>query len=237
MELIKETKLINELTSAEIKNIFLLTKPYYLDSSSVVKRELKHNNVIYLLKNDSSVIVAFFMVVWEKMILLSEEREVVYLGLSCASQDNQEDRFASKVYYNFTIDAYNHQQQNNTKLILYGTTATPVVLLTLPKIWDNVKPGLDGSYSQVDLELIECLKIASGLNKFSADHPFVLKRVAVNTRYSIRETQRLKEFEQRNDLTIFENLNINEADGDRLLITCNIPDKEKIEALEIKLFS
>src|SRR5665647_497583 len=135
----KETKLIKELTYSETEKIFLLTKPYYFDSSNVVERELKHNNTIYILKDNSDNILSFFMVAWEKHVIQFKERDVVYLGLSCANQNNQEKRFASRVYYYFTVDAFNYEQENNIKLILYGTTATPVVLLTLSKIWDNIK--------------------------------------------------------------------------------------------------
>ena len=128
METIKETKQIRELTNSEIEEIFSLTKPYYFDCSNVVERELKHNNYIYLLKNTFGGILSFFMVAWEKHKIQSVERDVVYLGLSCASQNNQEKKLASKVYYNFTVDAFNYQQKNSNKLVLYGTTVTPVVL-------------------------------------------------------------------------------------------------------------
>lgn len=235
MEIIKETKQIKELANSEIEEIFLLTNPYYFDSSSVVERELKHNNIIYLLKDSFGGILSFFMVAWEKHQIQSLERDVVYLGLSCASQNNQGKKFASRVYYNFTVDAYNYQQKNSSKLILYGTTATPVVLLTLSKIWDNVKPGLDGNYNQNDEEIIESIKKSSGLDKFSSDHPFVLKGVATNTKYSLTEQARLKKFEIKNNIKLFEKLNINESNGDRLLITCNVPDKAKLDILKSKL--
>ncbi len=235
MEVIAETKQIKELTNSEKEEIFLLTKPYYFDSSNVVERELQHNNTVYLLKDSVGNILSFFMVAWEQHTIQSVERDVVYLGLSCSSQSNQEKKFASRVYYNFTVDAYNYQQKNNRELILYGTTATPVVLLTLSKIWDNVKPDLDGSYNQNDKEIIESIKKSSGLDKFSSGHPFVLKGIATNTKYSITEHARLKEFEIKKNIQLFEKLNINESNGDRLLITCNVPDKSKLDILKSKL--
>lgn len=235
MEIIKETRQIKELTNSEIEEIFLLTKPYYVDCLNIVERELNHNNTIYILKDSFGGILSFFMVAWEKHKIQSVERDVVYLGLSCASQSNQEKKFASRVYYNFTVDAYNYQQKNSNKLVLYGTTATPVVLLTLSKIWDNVKPDLDGNYNQNDKEIIESIKKSSGLDKFSTEHPFVLKGIATNTKYATTEQARLKEFEIKNNIKIFEKLNINEAIGDRLLITCNVPDKSKLDIIKSKL--
>lgn len=236
MEIIKETKAIAELTGSETEKLFLLTKPYYLDPSNVFERELRHNTTIYLLKDHSGIILSFFMVAWEKHIIQCRQRDVVYLGLSCANQNNQEKRFASMVYYHFTRDAFAYEQENKERVILYGTTATPVVLSTLSKIWDDVRPDLEGAYSQNDREIIEDIKRSTGLDKFSSGHPFVLTGIASNTRYSAIEEARLKEFEIRNGIRIFEKLNINEAKGDRLLITCNVPGELKLDALRSKLF-
>jgi len=37
-------------------------------------------------------------------------------------------------------------------------------------------------------------------------------------------------------LNYFHRLNIDETNGDRLLITCNVPEKSKLEAIKSKLF-
>ena len=233
---IQETKKIEHLTDAEIAGIFHLTKPFYIDSSNVVARELKHNDTIYLLKDNSSTIVSFFMVNWEKHTIQQRDKDVVYLGLSCAAQNHQEKHLASKVYYHFTKDAFSYEEETGEKLMLYGTTATPVVLLTLSKIWDDVKPETDGSYSHSDKVLIEDIKRSSGLDKFSSDHPFVLKGIATDTKYAVAEETRLKEFQIKHSIKIFKTLKINEANGDRLLITCKVPGKTKLDILRTKLF-
>ena len=235
MEIIKETKAINELTNVEIERMFQLMKPYYIDPTSLLERDLKHNTNIYLLKDDIDNLLSFFMVGWEKHFIDDKLSSVVFLGLSCANQKFQERKFASKVYYYFTKDAFDYEQLNNEKLILYGTTATPVVLLTLSKIWDNVKPLQDGSYTEYDKIIIDAIKKSTGLDKYSSDHPFVLKRIAIKTKYSVNEEARLKEVEIKNNIKIFEKLNIDEANGDRLLITCNIPNKSKLDILKSKL--
>lgn len=236
MEFIKEIKPINQLTKSEINDLFQLTKPYYVDAKNVLERELHHNTSIYQLRDMQQRLLSFFMVGWEKHKIGHEFKDVVYLGLSCANENSKENRFASRAYYYFTVDAYFYEQQRNSKLILYGTTATPVVLLTLSKIWDNVRPSLDGSYSPRDKILIEAIKKSTGLDTFSSDHPFVLKAVAKNTRYSTKEANRLLEFVNKNNIQTFENLSIREADGDRLLITCTVPDISKLDRLKAKLF-
>ena len=236
MEIIKETKSLIELTQIEIDKIFDLMKPYYVNPSALIERDLNHCTDIYFLKDKNENLLSFFMVGWEKHIINSEERDVVFLGLSCANDNYNERRFASKVYYYFTQDAFDFEQNRNTKLILYGTTATPVVLLTLEKIWANVKPNLFGEYEDFDKIVIEAIKKKSGFDKYSTNHPFVLKGIAVNTKYSQKEEERLNEVIRKNNIEIFKTLNIDESNGDRLLITCNIPDKAKLDRLKSKLF-
>ncbi|PTS99666.1 hypothetical protein DBR11_11810 [Pedobacter sp. HMWF019] len=235
MKVIEEIKQIKDLTDSEIENIFVLVQAHYVDATYVVTMSLKHNNIIYLLKDGCNNILSFFMVAWEKHKIQSVERDVVYLGFNCTSQNHQGENFSLRLNYNIAVDGYNYQQKNNNKLIVYCRTATPIILLLLPKIWDNVKPDLDGNYNKNDENIIESLKKSSGLDKFSTDHPYVLKGVTANTQYSVREKARQNECELKNDIKTFEKLNIDESNGDRLLITCEIPSKSKLDRIKSKL--
>lgn len=235
MKVIEETKQIKELTDSEITNIFVLAQAYYVEPTSVVDSELKRNNMIYLLKDSCNNILCFFMVAWHKFKIHSEERDIVYMGLTCTSQNHQEKKFSSRLLYNFTVDAYNYQQKNNQKLLLYAKVASPIILLMLPKIYDNIQPDLDGNYNKKDKEVIESIKKAGGLDEFSSNHPYVLKGATANTKYSTNEKVRQKEFVFNSDINTFEKLNIDESNGDRLLIICEIPSKSKLDSLKLKL--
>lgn len=235
LKVYEQIKNISDLTVSEERNLFHILSPFYLDPTDLLERELAKNDSIYLLKDEKEEIVAFFMVGWKKYQSLEKNMDLVYLGLSCVSIKFQDNGFASRLYYKFTCDAFNFEVQNKVKILLYGTTATPVVLKTLPKIWDNVYPELDGTYSNEAKYAVELVKKFSGLGEFSGEHPFVLKGVAKGTKYSMFEESRLKELELRNGIDTFKVLNIDEKLGDRLLIICSVPGKQKIDLLSKKL--
>lgn len=227
MNPIFEKKNISELTQREKDEILCIVNPYYSNPQTIVLQELKNNNIIYLSKSLDNCLTSFFMVRFEK------DLNSVYLGLSCASKENNTPNSASKLYAIFTLDCYKYQSETNVKLILYGTTATPIVFTTLPKIWDDVKPGIHGEYTAQDKAVIEEIKTNWGYAPYSTSHPFVLKGIA-KARYSEQEKQRLRAFEEKNNLNTFKLLNINEEEGDRLLITCRVPTEERIMELKRK---
>lgn len=105
----------------------------------------------------------------------------------------------------------------------------------LPKIYDNIQPDLDGNYNKKIKEVIENIKKVGGLDEFSSNHPYVLKGATASTKYSTNEKVRQKEFVFNNNINTFEKLNIDESNGDRLLIICEIPSKSKLDNLKLKL--
>lgn len=225
-------KLTKDLSKAEIDEMYSLLTPYYLNPADLFNRELNHNSHAYLVSCQNKI-KAFFMVSWNENQIGLNGKKIVYLGLSCSDIGSSNQNLASKAYLNFTVDAYNFENENNLELILYGTTATPVILLVLPKFWDRVKPAYDGSFDAEDKEIIEKIKTSVNLDDFSTSHPFVLKEQGCNTKYSQNEEKRLNSIETKFKLTLFKKLGIDENKGDRLLILCSVPSIEKIEALKI----
>ncbi|GGD61653.1 hypothetical protein GCM10011514_27130 [Emticicia aquatilis] len=226
MKPIFEKKKIIELSEIEKVEMFKMAAPYYIDSTQIVLEELNNNNEVYLAKVDGKM-AAFFMVnsnIW------NENVSYTYLGLSCSDENIK--GIATVLYTLFTIDSY--RTKNNSKSILYGTTASPIVLFTLPKIWDNVKPTLQGKYDLLDKINIEKIKTLKGYSKYNENHPFILKGIA-KARYSKAENLRINEFAKKYDVTILEQLGIREEEGDRLLIMCSVPSHERIEELKARL--
>ncbi|MGB3796465.1 MAG: hypothetical protein WA957_09205 [Alteraurantiacibacter sp.] len=176
------------------------------------------------------------MVSWNERVGALKNKKVVYLGLSCVSEQYARTKSASRLYYQFTQDAYAYEQFHSTKLILYGTTATPIILTALPKIWDNVWPSPDGTYSESSAETIEAIKRVKGLDRYAGAHPFVLKSYAADTRYSLAEKQRQNELCKKIGIRTFEYLDLQEENGDRLLVLCEVPAMETIHLLRKKLF-
>ncbi|TBW28242.1 hypothetical protein [Gramella sp. KN1008] len=173
---------------------------------------------------------------WSEMSSEKEERVIIYLGLSCVNNQYKENKLGSKLYYTFTKEALQLQSNYSNPILLFGTTATPVILLTLPKIWDKVEPNLDGSYSKHGEKIIRQIQKELDLEKFSTYHPYVLKKIAVKTRYADFERRRFKDICKKFDLRTFEILDIDETQGDRMMILCNLPSEIKFQELERKLF-
>lgn len=226
-------KEISQLNSRERSQIFELIEPYYATPLTLLRKELELNNKIYIFKDDTQGIVAFFMTGWKQVFLLNEEYTAIYLGLSCVKNNQIQKKLGSKLYYYFTEEAL-HLKKKNT--ILFGTTATPVILLTLPKIWKNVQPTLNGDFTDREKVLVRELKKLYGMDSYSTKHPFVLKRYS-HTRYSLPEKLRLEDMTVQKGITTFQKLNIKETEGDRLIITCRLPSKSDFVKLHNKIFN
>ncbi|WP_035716063.1 hypothetical protein [Christiangramia echinicola] len=227
---------ISSLTKKDLNEIELLLKEYYEEPNHLLNEELRKNSRIDFYRKPGSGIEAFFMTGWGEISIASEKRLLIYLGLSCVNNKFKEKKLASKLYYFFTREALKKQSNIAKPIILFGTTATPVILLTLPKIWDNVEPNLDGSYSKFGGEIIRQIRKEYNLYSAGTEHPFVLKNIAVKIRYSRIERERFKEVCERFNLKTFESLDIDETKGDRMLILCNLPSKENFQNLKNKLF-
>lgn len=228
-------KQISDLTKSELLELEVLLQPYYVIPQNILNSELNNNSHIYMIKTKDRI-AAFFMVNWNEDLTVDKQK-LVYLGLSCADQKTERKQLASRVYFNFTREAHTYEKEKGTKLLLYGTTATPLILLSLPKIWDEVKPRLDGSYLPIDERIINELKSVKGFTTFSDTHPFVLKKIKPFSNYSVKEEQRMRIIEENLGINTFKKLNIYEKQGDRLLIVCKVPSLEKIQTLKDKLYS
>ena len=228
---------IADLSKRDLEEITSLLNYYYEESTGLLLSELKKNNRVYYYRKTGENIEAFFMTGWSEVSIHNEKRISIYLGLSCVNNQYKERKLGSKLYYEFTKEALELQSKISDKVLLYGTTATPVVLLTLPKIWDNVEPNQDGSYSNHGEKIIRRIQKELDLDKFSTGHPYVLKKIAFKTRYAESERIRFKDISEKFDLRTFEILDIDETQGDRMMILCNLPSEIKFQKLERKLFA
>lgn len=226
-------KSIDKVPEIECLQIKSILKPLYVDVEFLLERELKLNNYIYLYQNESSEILGFFMVNFPSLTSLGHN--FIYLGLSCASKHKKNIGFS--LYAKFTLDAYQLEKEFNTKIYLYGTTATPTLLGLLTKVWSNLRPSLEGEYSQNDKVLAEKIKPLLNYKNNADEHPFILKKMASKTLYSPAEKARITAYATKNKIHLFEKIGVNEENGDRLLVILEIPDKTKINHFQSILSS
>ncbi|NEV93023.1 hypothetical protein G3567_02535 [Psychroflexus sp. YR1-1] len=221
-------KSIEEVSETELSQIKSILKPFYVDIESLVERELKLNNFIYLYQDKASHILGFFMVNFPQFNKTGNN--FIYLGLSCASKHKKNIGFS--LYAKFTLDAYQLEKEFKTKIYLYGTTATSTLLRLLTKVWSNLRPSLEGEYSQNDKVLSEKIKPLLNYKSNADDHPFVLKKHASKTLYSPAEKVRINAYAIKNKIRLFEKIGVCEEEGDRLLVILEIPDSTKIKEFQ-----
>ncbi|GAB2623015.1 hypothetical protein GCM10027035_18580 [Emticicia sediminis] len=211
-----------------------LATAYYENPINVINQVLHHNNIIYMFKTLNNDIISFFLINWEKHNINGIESDVIYLGLCITKQNIGMKGLAYSLYLQFTLDAMTFEKKTNKKLILYFTTVTPIVLLTIANLFENIRPDINGNYSFYDENLINQLKVKRKYFLYSRSHPFVLKKKSI-VRYLQEECIRLKTFAKKYNVTILEQLGIREEEGDRLLIMCSVPNHERIEELKARL--
>jgi hypothetical protein len=202
-----------------------LAAPSYEDPVALLSRDLQRCDTLYLASDVKGDLVAFFMVAHEMLALNNQQRiPTIYLGLSATRQDTKNTGRIMALYGRCMLDAMNWQQEVGQDILLWATTATPTIYLAARTLCQDVNPRLDGTYSAESAQIAQALRRAFGYDLPHMDiHPFVLKGVAHRTRYSATEVARNTKIMIRKGFSLFEDLGIDEAQGDRLLFTLRLP--------------
>jgi hypothetical protein len=226
-----ETKAINTLSEADLQACFDLLLPYYDVPSAMFGRDIKHCNCIYIVRKDEKI-VSYFMSAWETLMINGDIHDSVFCGLTCVDLRFRHTKQAILPFIQFILDAYEWEQKNKKKLIQWCTTVTPTSYLIVNKMWGTENPDMEGRYNEYAKTI--ALAIKKEFYKIEVDevnHPFVLKRVAYQTNYSSQEVAFQKQIIIKKKITIFDDLAIDERQGDRLLLVMETPAIEKIESL------
>ena len=187
----------------------------YLDTSSLLDREIKHCKHIFYFENEDKELICFAMYNFEKL----EESETVYYGLTVCADNYKSFGLAKKLWQKIAAETIKRQNETGTTFLCWLTTPTPIVFHWFNKFLQNAEPFLDGSYSGNGRKLAEKFQRIKYSQTLQQDtNPFVLRNVAANTLYSTGERQRVTEASKKLSVTAFENYNIDETNGDRFLI-------------------
>jgi hypothetical protein len=208
------------------REILELVAPSYEDPSAVVAREWAHCNSLYLARAEDGRLICFFLVAWEALEVEGcGNVQTLYLGLSAARQEVKDTGVIGSLYFRCIDDVIAWERESGRRLILWGTTATPTVYLAARAVLDEIEPRLDGSYSPSGAEIAHAVRRKLAVPSSNGEHPFVLKLAASNTRYSPPEAERISRFCQARGFTLFQNLGVDEACGDRLLFIAVAPEQ------------
>jgi hypothetical protein len=207
--LTREAGLIHEISS--------LLAPSYENHRPLLERELAKNTHGYLGYSEAGALVAFFLVGWGAPV-----SEMIYLGLSASRETEKGTGAALRLYLRFLEDARQDEQARNCRFELWMTTAHPMVWAIINRIFAEVTPAMDGSFSSTDSIRARQLRSYMGVDQ-NTDNPFRLGLIASDTRYSEREAMRCADANARLQTDIFEKYDIREARGDRLLTMARVP--------------
>ena len=110
------------------------------------------------------------------------------------------------------------EQQSGRRLLLWATTATPVTYFAA-SIFSDLDPFLDGTYQTGHLNYVDAIRSKLALpERNSSSHPYVLRGVAKDTRYSQSEVLNILRFAATKNFDLLNKLHIDERRGDRLLM-------------------
>jgi hypothetical protein len=203
--------------------IYDIVSTSYVDSSSVMNREIEYCDQVYLAYDDQQNLCSFFMVGEDKLIFKDMTLPSFYMGLSATSIETKNTGIVRLLYQAFMHDISLMEKQIGQKVILWYTTVTPSVFYSINQIFVNNEPMVDGSYSEKGKEIALAIQNKKGWKINSDGHPFVLKGVAHNTLYSKHEAERINKICREKNFTLFNDLEIDESKGDRLLRIAYVP--------------
>jgi hypothetical protein len=208
-----------------VSEMFEILAPSYIDARPVLDRELRNNTTGYLLHDESSQLAAFFLVGYGVPGPV-EGNSVVYLGLSACREADKNHGQTIRLYRQFIQDALAWEAERRERLLLWGTTAHPLIWLICRRLWDVEWPQEDGSFTPVGEQLAwELRRQLSGQYRLG-DHPFVCRKVATGTRYSNAEVERCESARRKLAHDIFTQFRIDESNGDRLLMLARLRKNE-----------
>ncbi len=205
-----------------VARIRTILEASYEDPACLLARELARATVIYLGSSQGSL-VCFFMLMWHLLPLPDgTSMPSVYLGLSASNAATKGRGFTIRLYKRFIADAVGWEGSDGQPLFLWGTTASPLVLRIVHRVFGSVCPDREGRYSELAAVHAQAIRRYLSLSESDFVHPLVLPGIARDTRYRDEERSRhMKDISGPDD--IFDRLGISESRGDRLLFMAALP--------------
>ena len=217
-------RLLNEMKS--------IITPSYADSSELLEKEVQFCDTCFL-AYDEETLVGFFMTRHYVIQRSGQTFLTVYLGLSAIAQHLKGTVAVRLLYGACLADLAQVDTSSFDGSFLWGTTANPTVFVAASRYLYGIQPHSDGTFGESNLFALELLKeefAAWGWQtKSSQQHPYVLNGVAT-ARYSFEERQRMSKFSRR--FTLFEDLGIDESNGDRLIFVAQFPSASNQAAFD-----
>lgn len=219
-----QVALANPATRAALQAI---AAESYDNAAAQLAQAFSINNLSYILRNEADEIVAFFLIGWGELPATIDRpaAPTVFLGLSCARAHRKGQGLTSRLYRAFRQDARAWETATGQRLLIWFTTATPVVCEVANRLFAEAEPRRDGSFTSEGASWARAILDGRGMSRFAEpEHPFVLRRVSTAV-YAERELVRLTTFAHLQGQGLLDQLRIDARRGDRILFLARVPSE------------
>jgi len=182
---------------------------------AILEHELLRCDLLYL-ASDAEGLCAFLLGARVRLPVGPERRQARYLGLSVARCD----RGNSAVLERFTADAREEEESRGVRLVVFTAAATPLAVRTAETFWCDLQPASDASFRDEVLPVADAARAWLGATG-SMDRPFALPRLTCGG----GEWRRTLDDGAGGEL--FRRMGIEQGQGDRLLLLCSLPGRER----------
>jgi hypothetical protein len=185
---------------------------------AALEHELLRCDLLYLAR-DAEGPCAFLLAARVRLPVGPERRQARYLGLSVA----RSDAGAESVLERFTADARDEEESRGVRLVLFTAASSPVAVRTAQSFWADVQPAPDASFRDEVLPVADAARAWLGATG-SIERPFVLPRLSGGG----ADWRRRLDDGNSPAGDLFRRLGIEQAEGDRLLLLCKVPGRERL---------
>ena len=210
---------------AEIKA--LLAPSYQTDDPTAFKSFAQPvpgiEYVLYTLRDELGNLAAFNAFGYHRI----DEVECCYLGMTATHRDWQGHGLMQYLHRICFMECCERERHVTTRIPIYATTAKSTAFAWLVQAMAEAAPDLTGYCSPESIQWLR--KVAATQYPQAAWEfatPYVLRHAAPpNVRYSEPEWQRVQQAAARQPASFFNAAQIDERNGDRMLIVGYAPDE------------
>jgi hypothetical protein len=196
----------------------------FVDDASRLDWVIDHSDTLYLSRDESGALISLFLTARGLLEVGGRAVPALYTGL-CATREDRKNSGRVVSLLNYCMyEARECQRREGLKLVIWGATASPSVYRIIQRVFANVQPRPDGDYSPASALIAQGIRRHLGLDLPDGAHPFVLPGFAAGVRYTDSEARRIAAVRTAKGFSMYEELRIREAAGDRLLFVADVPD-------------
>jgi hypothetical protein len=204
-------------------SIAAIASASFVDDVGRLEIEFERRDTLYFLQDEPGEVLSFFMVSWDTLDIDGRQVPTLNVGLTAARPDQKGSGKSIRLYRHVVSEAQERERLQQRKLIVWGTLASPIAFLIARKVFANLQPSLDGTYSDDSQHVAWAIRRKLGVAQTAMAHPFVFPRLVAGVRYIEAERRRLADVCRAKSFTLFDRLGIDDVQGDRLLFIAAIP--------------